>query len=47
MDLLLNRPNFKITPDMYIVLEQVYGEDKAKAQTMNALKKLMSQDAVK
>jgi len=26
-----NRPNFKITPDMYIVLEQVYGEDKAKS----------------
>lgn len=25
-----NRPNFKITPDMYVVLEQVYGEDKAK-----------------
>ncbi len=24
-----NRPNFKITPDMYVVLEQVYGEDKA------------------
>lgn len=26
-----NRPNFKITPDMYVVLEQVYGEDKAKS----------------
>ena len=26
-----NRPNFKITPDMYVVLEQVYEEDKAKS----------------
>lgn len=26
-----NRPNYKITPDMYVVLEQVYGEDKAKS----------------
>ena len=26
-----NRPNFKITLDMYVVLEQVYGEDKAKS----------------
>jgi len=26
-----NRPNFKITPDMYVVLEQVYREDKAKS----------------
>ncbi len=26
-----NRPNFKITPEMYSVLEGVYGEDKAKS----------------
>ncbi len=27
-----NRPNFKITPEMYEVLDGVYGEDKAKSQ---------------
>lgn len=27
-----NRPNFKVTPEMYEVLEQVYGEDKAKSE---------------
>ena len=27
-----NRPNFKITPEMYEVLDNVYGEDKAKSQ---------------
>ena len=27
-----NRPNFKITPEMYSVLEEIYGEDKAKSQ---------------
>lgn len=27
-----NRPNFKITPEMYSVLEGIYGEDKAKSQ---------------
>ncbi len=26
-----NRPNFKITPEMYSVLEEIYGEDKAKS----------------
>ena len=26
-----NRPNFKITPEMYEVLDGVYGEDKAKS----------------
>ena len=26
-----NRPNFKITPEMYSVLEGIYGEDKAKS----------------
>src|SRR6056297_3185602 len=26
-----NRPNFKITPEMYSVLDQVYGDDKAKS----------------
>tara|TARA_R110002096_G_scaffold153285_11_gene317028 strand:+ start:14023 stop:16962 length:2940 start_codon:yes stop_codon:yes gene_type:complete len=27
-----NRPNFKITPEMYSALEGIYGEDKAKSQ---------------
>ncbi len=27
-----NRPNFKVTPEMYEVLEQIYGEDKAKSE---------------
>ncbi len=27
-----NRPNFKVTPEMYEVLDGVYGEDKAKSQ---------------
>jgi translation initiation factor IF-2 len=27
-----NRPNFKITPEMYSVLEGIYGDDKAKSQ---------------
>ncbi|MEO1023511.1 MAG: translation initiation factor IF-2 [Bacteroidota bacterium] len=27
-----NRPNFKVTPEMFAVLEEVYGEDKAKSQ---------------
>ena len=27
-----NRPNFKITPEMYEVLDRVYGEDRAKSQ---------------
>ncbi|MFP8488390.1 translation initiation factor IF-2 [Gracilimonas sp. Q87] len=26
-----NRPNFKVTPEMYSVLDQVYGDDKAKS----------------
>jgi translation initiation factor IF-2 len=26
-----NRPNFKITPEMYVALDEVYGEDKAKS----------------
>ncbi len=26
-----NRPNFKITPEMYSALDEVYGEDKAKS----------------
>ncbi|MFN1834010.1 translation initiation factor IF-2 [Balneola sp. MJW-20] len=27
-----NRPNFKVTPEMFSVLEDIYGEDKAKSQ---------------
>lgn len=27
-----NRPNFKITPEMYSALEEIYGDDKAKSQ---------------
>lgn len=27
-----NRPNFKVTPEMYEVLEKIYGEDKAKSE---------------
>ncbi|MBD3615650.1 MAG: translation initiation factor IF-2 [Gracilimonas sp.] len=27
-----NRPNFKITPEMYTALDEVYGEDKAKSE---------------
>jgi len=27
-----NRPNFKITPEMYAELDQIYGEDKAKSE---------------
>ena len=27
-----NRPNFKITPEMYSALEEIYGDDKAKSE---------------
>lgn len=33
-----NRPNFKITPEMYSILEDIYGEDKAKSRDHEKLR---------